>query len=336
LNTDLEILERQRSRVEDRATQLAERLVRGDRTALARVISAIENESAEAPYYLDRIHAKRSESFRVGVTGPPGVGKSVLVNSLAVLMRKDDRRVGIIAVDPTSPFTGGAILGDRIRMGDIAMDDGVFMRSMATRGSTGGLATATLEVCEALEAFGSERIILETVGVGQSELDVVEVVDATIVVLVPELGDSVQMMKAGLMEAADIFVVNKCDHPGSEQMVNEINSMLEFRDRKEGRVPPVMKTVATRGEGTQELYRELENTYDFLSSEGILTERRKKVVRQHLKKLMKEELWDRFSSVWKLDEKVDEWTEEVVKGIVSPYKLLNDVRAKLKDFLKGD
>ena len=317
----------------DRA-KLVDGLLAGDRTALARVISAIEDESSDAAYFLDNIHAKRTSAFRIGITGPPGVGKSVLVNALVSLIRKEDKKVGIIAVDPTSPFTGGAILGDRIRMSDIAADRGVYLRSMATRGSAGGLATATLEVCEALEAFGSQRIILETVGVGQSELDVIEVVDATVVVLVPELGDGVQMMKAGLMEAADLFVVNKCDHSGCEQMVNEISSMLEFRNGGDRRRPAVLKTVATRGEGIEEMHRELEQTFEFLAGEGILKQRRMQVARQHLVRLLKEEVWHQVSSVWNFEKKMDGWVERIVAGDVSPYGLLTDIRAQLQDHLK--
>jgi LAO/AO transport system kinase len=201
----------------------------GRRTALARVISIVENERDGFRSLLNRLHPRLGRAHRVGITGPPGAGKSTLAAALVRHCRARGERIGIVAVDPTSPYTGGALLGDRIRMSELALDEGVFIRSMATRGSLGGLALTTKEVADVLDAFGFDRVLLETVGVGQSELGVASAADSTVVVLVPESGDSIQAMKAGLMEASDIFVVNKADRPGADRMARELSMMLHLR-----------------------------------------------------------------------------------------------------------
>jgi len=201
----------------------------GRRAALARVISIVENQRDGFHDLLNALHSRIGRSHRIGITGPPGAGKSTLTSALIAYYRSRGEKVAVIAVDPTSPFTGGALLGDRIRMNEISMDDGVFIRSMATRGSLGGLALATKEIADVMDAFGFERIIVETVGVGQSELDIAAAADSTVVVLVPESGDSIQAMKAGLMEAADLFVINKADRPGADRLAREVSSMLHFR-----------------------------------------------------------------------------------------------------------
>jgi len=210
----------------------------GRRAALARAISIVEDERAAAPALLDALHADIGGAQRLGLTGPPGAGKSTLTAALIERLRARGETVGVIAVDPTSPFTGGALLGDRIRMNDVAQDDGVFIRSMATRGSLGGLALATKEVADLMDAYGFDRVVVETVGVGQSELDIAAAADTTVVILVPESGDSVQAMKAGLMEVADMFVVNKADRPGAEKLTREVELMLHLRaGRTMKRVP---------------------------------------------------------------------------------------------------
>ena len=201
----------------------------GRRAALARAISIVENQRAGFHDLLNALHPRIGRAHRIGITGPPGAGKSTLTAALIAHYRGRGETVGVIAVDPTSPFTGGALLGDRIRMNEISMDDGVFIRSMATRGSLGGLALATKEIADVMDAYGFDRIIVETVGVGQSELDIAAAADSTVVVLVPESGDSIQAMKAGLMEAADLFVINKADRPGADRLAREVSTMLHFR-----------------------------------------------------------------------------------------------------------
>ncbi len=204
---------------------LIEQLLNSDRRAVARAISFIESDNNLTSEYLKELYNKVGNAYRIGITGPPGAGKSTITNQLTKFYRKQNKKVGIIAVDPTSPFTGGALLGDRVRMTDVGMDQGVFIRSMATRGSLGGLSKKAIDAADILDAAGFDIVILETVGVGQSELDIAQAADTTIVVLVPESGDSVQAMKAGLMEIADLFVLNKCDRPGSQQAYTALQTI---------------------------------------------------------------------------------------------------------------
>ena len=270
----------------------------GRKPALSRIISIVENERPGFRELLDVVHPRVGRAHRVGITGPPGAGKSTLTAALVTHFRARGERVGVVAVDPSSPFTGGALLGDRIRMNELALDDGVFIRSMATRGSLGGLALSTKEVADVLDAFGFGRIFVETVGVGQSELDVAAAADSTVVILVPESGDSVQAMKAGLLEASDIFVVNKADRPGAERMARELVQMLHLRMGKALRnVPahhgvdlrrvgkreaapesrdtvweiPVLQTIAETGRGVPELAEALDRHLAWLDSSGVRT-----------------------------------------------------------------
>jgi LAO/AO transport system kinase len=233
--------------------QLMERLCRGDVRALARAVSLVEDGSPLAVEVLAACAEFSGDALRVGVTGPPGAGKSTLVDQMAKWLRGAGLQVGVVAVDPSSPFTGGALLGDRIRMQGFAGDSGVYIRSMASRGAMGGLAKTAADVCTVLDAAGKQTILIETVGVGQDEVEVVELADVTVVVLMPGMGDEVQSLKAGVMEVADIFVVNKSDRGGAELVEAEILAMQSLGAKQDGWVPPVVKTVATSGEGVAEL-----------------------------------------------------------------------------------
>jgi GTPase len=231
----------------------AEMIRAGDIRAMSRAITAIENHNPQAEDLLQRIFPHTGQSFVIGVTGAPGTGKSTLVDRLATRYRSEGSRVGIIAVDPTSPYTGGAILGDRIRMQGHASDPGIFIRSMATRGFLGGLARATGDVALILDAAGKQYVLIETVGVGQDEVDIVRLADCTLVLLVPGMGDDVQNMKAGLMEIADIFVLNKSDRPGLERLEAELEAMLQLAPERDGWKPAIVRTVATENKGVDEL-----------------------------------------------------------------------------------
>jgi LAO/AO transport system kinase len=230
-------------------------VLRGEPRAIARAISLVENDTPDGASLIARIHARTGRAYLVGITGPPGAGKSTLVDRLTTLLRRQARTVGVIAVDPTSPFTGGAILGDRVRMGLHAGDEGVFIRSMATRGHLGGLARATADAAAVLDAAGKDIVVIETVGVGQDEVDIVGTADVSIVVLVPEAGDDVQAIKAGIMEIGDIFVVNKADREGADRMAQAVSAALSLQTVAAGQWrPPVLKTSASTGEGIDALW----------------------------------------------------------------------------------
>lgn len=235
-----------------------DRLLKGDKLALAKMITYVENDAPFVPEVLEAVYPRTGRCYSVGVTGPPGAGKSTLVDKLIGRMRSEGKTVGVLAVDPSSPFTGGAVLGDRIRMQRHALDDGVFIRSLGTRGTHGGLSRATRDVLRLLDAFGFDVVMIETVGVGQTELDIVDIADTTVVVLVPESGDTIQTMKAGLMEIAEIFVVNKADRQGADRILSELKSMVELGERRDpGWKIPVLLCQANRDIGTDELYETL-------------------------------------------------------------------------------
>src|SRR6516162_1808248 len=239
--------------------KLFQDLLTGDTRALARIITLVENRSAESLTLLQKLFPRTGKSTIIGVTGSPGSGKSTLVDRLAAAYRGEQKALAIIAVDPSSPFTGGAILGDRIRM----QTSGVYIRSMATRGNLGGLATATADVATVLDAAGKNPILVETVGVGQDEIDIVKLADVSIVVLVPGMGDDIQALKAGIMEIGDIFVINKCDRPGVEKMERAVQAMLSLAHREDGWQPPIVKTIATEGEGIDELIESIQRCQSF-------------------------------------------------------------------------
>jgi len=257
------------------AAALVSRAFAGDRVALARALSLVENEAPVAEEILAAAFPRTGRGVRVGITGPPGAGKSTLTARLAQVHRQAGRTVAIVAVDPTSPFSGGALLGDRVRMHALSGDDGVFIRSMASRGSLGGLAGTTSDVCDVLEAAGFERLLIETVGVGQSELEVAEAADTTVVVLVPESGDAVQAMKAGLMEIGDVFAVNKADREGAERAAHAVRSMIHLGAHRDGWEPPVVLTVAQDGTGVEALEQTIDRHVSHLEARGGLARRRR-------------------------------------------------------------
>ncbi|HEX9971260.1 MAG TPA: methylmalonyl Co-A mutase-associated GTPase MeaB, partial [bacterium] len=282
------------------------------------LISHVENESETIAEIFDKIYYRTGKAYRIGITGPPGAGKSTIVDQLTKLYRKQNKSVGIIAVDPTSPFTGGALLGDRIRMGDLATDPGVFIRSMATRGSLGGLAQRTQEVADLMDAFGFDIVIFETVGVGQSELDIVEAADTTVVVLVPESGDSIQAMKAGLMEIADIFVVNKADREGADRVIMEIQYVLEFSENARPWKPPVIQAIANSGVGIDEVLQLIQDHSKFLDREQIRIKKQKHRISKYVQQIVQERVLNDF---WQpeQEEKLKNLVEQILHKKKSPY-----------------
>jgi LAO/AO transport system kinase len=270
--------------------KLAERLRVGDLRALARAISLVEDDAPAAQALLSACFPHTGEALRIGITGAPGAGKSTLVDQLARAFREQQHKVGILAVDPTSPFSGGAILGDRIRMERHHADAGVYTRSMATRGAMGGLARAAVDAAMLIEASGRDRILIETVGVGQDEIDIVRLADITIVVLVPGMGDDVQSIKAGILEIADIFVVNKCDREGADRVEKELKSMQSFASFHGSWIAPVVRTVASTGQGMDGLVAAIADFTAWLSRDRHLQARREEQWRQRLTEMVRAEL----------------------------------------------
>ena len=275
---------------------LLERFRDGDRRALSRLLTRIENRDSAVPQILDTLYPHTGDAWRLGVTGPPGAGKSTLVNRLVGHYRKQDHPVGVIAFDPTSPFTGGALLGDRVRMETVSQDPEVFIRSMATRGHLGGLSVGVDEACDLMDAFGKQRIIIETVGVGQSELEVANSADTTIVVLVPQSGDAIQAMKAGLMEIADLYILNKCDRDGADHAFRELVSTVSLKMPENGWRPPVLRTVAEKGEGMDEVLKAIQDHRQHIIDTGSLEERRRARVAAKTKRFVEDgirkKLWN--------------------------------------------
>lgn len=309
-------------------SRLAEEVLRGDARATARAMSLIENGASEAEGLLDAVYGKKAAAPRVGVTGPPGAGKSTLVAEYVKLLRGEGVRVGVVAVDPTSPFTGGAILGDRVRMGEHATDPDVFIRSMATRGSLGGLAARTGDLCEILDAWGSGTTLVETVGVGQSELDVAETADTVAVVLTPESGDTIQALKAGLMEIADVIVLNKSDHAGADAMEAALRSSLAFR-AEGGWRPPIVRTVATERKGLDAMHRALLEHRAYTARPEVSGPLRREKTRLRLRNAVREELLEACLTGRDLEADLERAVDRVVRGEASLRRAARDLMERM-------
>ena len=345
----------------------------GNIASLARAVSVVENHRPGFDQLLGALHVRTGRARRIGLTGPPGAGKSTLATRLVAAYRDAGLRVGVLAVDPTSPFTGGALLGDRIRMESVALDGGVFIRSMATRGSLGGLSAATRDVADVLDAFGMDRVLIETVGVGQSELDIARTADTSVVILVPESGDSIQTLKAGMMEIADVFVVNKADRPGADRLRHELEVMLGLRsgntlrhvpshhgaglgrqmthderlamnparaareaaesDGADVWTPPVLRAVASEGQGIAEVVAAVDRHFAYLERTGTLHERRRTRLRQRVidvvQQKVRQRLWaDPATNGW-----LDDRLPALEAGDVNPFGIADELLARSADIL---
>ncbi|MBA3299209.1 MAG: methylmalonyl Co-A mutase-associated GTPase MeaB [Thermoleophilaceae bacterium] len=299
------------------AAEIAERLLAGDKRALAKAISLVENDDPEGWALVRQVYPQTGGAAVTGFTGPPGVGKSTLIGALTAHARQADRQVAVLSIDPSSPFTKGALLGDRIRLTDHFLDSGVFIRSMATRGSLGGLSEATLQAALLMDASGKDDVFLETVGVGQAEVDIIDHADTVVLVLMPGSGDSVQALKAGIMEIPDVIAVNKSDHPLTDTMIREIRGVLSLGPQGEWRVP-IVKTEASRGEGVQELAEQIAAHREHIAAEGTLLERRRRNLMNEVVGLAAGRLRRRLEESIHEDPSVKELLDEVVARKLDP------------------
>jgi LAO/AO transport system kinase len=305
-----------------------DRLRAGDVRTLARAISTVENRAPGWSELLKGLFPHSGKARVLGLTGPPGAGKSTLVDQLARFYRKDERSVGIIAVDPTSPYTGGAILGDRIRMQEHFSDPGIYIRSMATRGSLGGLARTTADVTTVLDASGRDLIMIETVGVGQDEVDIVRLADITILILVPGMGDDVQTIKAGIMEIADIFVINKSDRDGAEHVEREIRTLQSLAIRGDGWTPPIVKTVASQGTGIEELAGAVSKYEEYLQEKNLALNKSVENWQERLIEMLRDALLEKARAQM-TDGNMARYAAEVAEHKRDPYTLVEEIAANL-------
>lgn len=308
-----------------KSSTLIERLVAGEARAVARAISKVEDGAKDAGELMKAVFALTGRATVVGITGAPGAGKSSLVDKLALLYRQQGERVGIVAVDPSSPFSGGAILGDRIRMQTLGLDPGVFIRSMATRGNLGGLARATVDAVAILDAAGYGRVIVETVGVGQDEVEIVKTADVSVVVLVPGMGDDIQAIKAGIMEIGDIFVINKADREGVLRTEKELEALLSLAMRPDAWQPPIVKTIATENKGISDLVGAIESYREFQQKAEASLERRVAIARWRILELLREQLLARTLSGDGASEKLDALASEVAAKRRDPYSAVEEI-----------
>ncbi len=300
-------------------SELVEEALGGSVRALARLITLIENDMAGSTEVLQKIYPQTGRAYTIGITGPPGSGKSTLTDKITREFRKKDFTVGVIAVDPTSPFSGGALLGDRLRMQEITSDEGVFVRSMATRGALGGLSQATADTVKILDAFGKDFIIIETVGVGQDEVDIVRTADTTLLISVPGLGDDIQALKAGIMEIGDLFVVNKADREGADRVVTELSLMLDLSSSSRAWRPPIVKTVGTLGTGISELVDKIFAHRKFLEKGEGLKAKRNERAREEIIHLIEREISKYVRRMLKYDVNFEEVIDQVVARKQNPY-----------------
>jgi len=310
---------------------LVQEVLKGNPRAVAKAISLVENNGRDAQEMMKKLFPHTGKSIIVGITGSPGSGKSTLVDQMVEHLRKNKRKIGIVAVDPTSPFSGGAILGDRIRMMRHSLDSDVFIRSMATRGHLGGLARATGEAIAVFEAAGKDLILVETVGVGQDEVEVVKLADIILVILIPGAGDDIQIFKAGIMEIADIFVINKADSPGIDKMENQLRAMLEL-GMKNREIPPIVKTVATEGEGIEGLIEEIQKFITKKSPE-FRAKRKKRLLFWMLKDIIKDRIYETISQ--KIEEsEFDNYVESIYNREIDPYSIADKIIGRFKKKVK--
>jgi len=308
---------------------LVSKVLKGDSRSIARLITLAENNDPIATKAMKDIHPHTGSAHVIGITGVMGSGKSTLICELTQLYRKHGKTVGIIAIDPTSPFSGGALLGDRVRMMELAMDDGVFIRSMGTRGMLGGLTSSVYDVVEILDACGKDIVIVETVGVGQAEVDVIKIADTTLVIVVPGLGDSIQTLKAGVMEIADIYVVNKADRSGVEQTVAEVESLVDITCSEKERKTPVLSTIAKQGKGIDELLKEINKHKNHLQKTKEFDKQRRLRYEAELVEIIKKRLMNFIFDESTFKEKIESLLDQISKKQIDPYTAADKILSKI-------